>query len=181
MNAASMTNARTAFHSLLMLALSMALAACSSDPTKGYSFESAHDTTIRTVAVPIFSNDTFHHGVELTLTEDIIKQIQRQTPWRVTSSENADAVLTGSIKGVNLRSLSTRTGSGFVQEMAVQITVDFEFVDNRTGKMLTTRTGYSALGSFVPAQPTGERIDVGYAGAAQTLARDLVGDLQEVW
>lgn len=165
----------------ILLLGAAALCACSSDPTKGYSFESAHDSSINTVAVPIFTNDTFHHGVELTLTEDIIKQIQRQTPWRITSAANADAVLTGSIKGVNLRALSTRTGSGFVQEMAVQVTVDFEFVDNRSGKTLTSRTGYSALGSFVPAQPTGERIDVGYAGAAQTLARDLVGDLQNVW
>lgn len=166
---------------LILLLGAATLCACSSDPTKGYSFESAHDSSIKTVAVPIFTNDTFHHGVELTLTEDIIKQIQRQTPWRITSAANADAVLTGSIKGVNLRALSTRTGSGFVQEMAVQVTVDFEFVDNRSGKTLTSRTGYSALGSFVPAQPTGERIDVGYAGAAQTLARDLVGDLQNVW
>lgn len=166
---------------LIILVCAATLPACSSDPTKGYSFESAHDSSIKTVAVPIFTNDTFHHGVELTLTEDIIKQIQRQTPWRITSAANADAVLTGSIKGVNLRALSTRTGSGFVQEMAVQVTVDFEFVDNRSGKTLTSRTGYSALGSFVPAQPTGERIDVGYAGAAQTLARDLVGDLQNVW
>ncbi|MCA9273573.1 MAG: LptE family protein [Phycisphaerales bacterium] len=176
-----MTTAMALLRTTLLLFIAATLASCSSDPTKGYSFESAHDSTIRTVAVPIFSNDTFHHGVELTLTEDIIKQIQRQTPWRVTSAENADALLTGSIKGVNLRSLSTRTGSGFVQEMAVQITVDFEFVDNRSGKALTSRTGYSALGSFAPAQPTGERIDVGYAGASQTLARDLVGDLQQVW
>lgn len=164
----------------LILAL-FTLAACASDPTKGYAFSSAHDESIKTVAVPIFSNDTFHTGVELTLTEDIIKQIQRQTPWRVTSAQNADALLTGSIKSVNLRSLSTRSGVGFVQEMAVQITVDFELVDNRSGKTLTSRTGYTALGSFVPAQPTGERIDVGYAGASQTLARDLVGDLQAAW
>ncbi len=165
---------------LLMLAF-VALVSCASDPTEGYSFASAHDESIKTVAVPIFSNDTFHAGVELTLTEDIIKQIQRQTTWRVTSAENADALLTGSIKNVNLRSLSTQTGVGFVQEMAVQITVDFELVDNRSGRTLTSRTGYSALGSFVPAQPTGERLDVGYAGAAQTLARDLVGDLQSAW
>lgn len=161
--------------------LPLALLSCSSDPTTGYAFASAHDRSIQTVAVPIFSNDTFHTGVEQTLTEDVIKQIQRQTPWRITSAENADALLTGSIKSINLRTLSTRTGVGFVQEMAVVISVDFELVDNRSGRTLTSRTGYSALGAFVPANPTGERIDVGYAGATQTLARDLVGDLQSAW
>jgi len=155
--------------------------ACSSDPTTGYSFASAHDTSIQTVSVPIFQNDTFHTGVELTLTRDLIKQVQRQTPWRITSSDKADAVLSGSVTNIALRNLSTRSGVGFVQEMAVQMTVEFEFVDNRSGKTLTSRTNYSALGSFVPANPTGERIDVGYAGVSQTLAEDLVGDLQTAW
>lgn len=154
---------------------------CSSNPSKGYSFSGVHDGSIETVAVPVFKNDTFHTGVEMTLTEDLIKQIQRQTPWRVTSAHQADAVLTGSITNVSLRSLSSRTGVGFVQEMAVQMTVEFEFVDNRTGTTLAKRTGYSAMGSFVPSNPTGERIDVGYQGVAQTLARDIVGDLQAAW
>lgn len=165
---------------LLILSASL-LAACAKSPADGYSFTSAHDPSIRTVAVPIFSNDTFHTGVELTLTEDIIKQIQRQTPWRITASESADAVLTGSITAVRLRPLSTRTGVGLVQEMAVEITADFELLDNRSGRVLASRKGYAASGSFVPAQPTGERLAVGYAGATQTLARDLVGDLQNDW
>lgn len=171
----------TALRACMTFLLALALSACASDPAEGYSFASVHDDSIRTVAVPIFTNDTFHTGVELTLAEDIIKQIQRQTPWRVTSAENADALLTGTITNVNLRRLSTRRSAGLVQEMAVQITVDFEFVDNRSGRTLTARTAYSALGSFVPAQPTSERIDVGYSGASQTLARDLVGDLQAAW
>lgn len=166
---------------LLTILLSASLSACASSPAEGYSFASAHDPSIRTLAVPFFSNDTFHTGVELTLTEDIIKQVQRQTPWRITSAENADALLTGSITAVNLRALSTRTGTGLVQEMAVEITVDFELLDNRSGKVLTSRKNYAASGSFVPAQPTGERLAVGYAGATQTLARDLVGDLQSDW
>ncbi|HED53898.1 MAG TPA: hypothetical protein ENJ00_06820 [Phycisphaerales bacterium] len=157
------------------------LSGCASDPTQGYSFASAHDSSIKTVAVPIFGNDTFHTGLELTLTEDIIKQIQNQTPWRITSPDRADAILTGDITDVRLRSLSTRTGVGFVQEMAVEITVSFDFVDNRSGRTLTSRAGYSALGAFVPANPTGERISVGYRGSAEKLATDLVGDLQSSW
>jgi len=172
---------RQTLATLLTLVVAALLPACAADPSEGYSFASAHDTSIQTVAVPIFQNDTFHTGVELTLTKDLIRQIQQQTPWRVTSSDKADAILTGSITNVALRNLSTRTGVGFVQEMAVQMTVQFEFVDNRSGKTLTSRTNYSALGAFVPANPTGERIDVGYAGASQTLAKDLVGDLQTAW
>ena len=166
---------------LLVMLVSATFVGCATDVTQGYSFASVHDNSIKTVAVPIFGNDTFHTGLELTLTEDIIKQIQNQTPWRVTSPDRADAILTGDITDVRLRSLSTRTGVGFAQEMAVEITVHFDFVDNRSGRTLTSRTGYSALGAFVPANPTGERISVGYRGSAQKLATDLVGDLQSAW
>lgn len=166
---------------LTAIATALLTTGCSTDPSKGYTFSGVHDSSIETVAVPIFQNDTFHTGVEIQLTEDLIKQIQRQTPWRVTSADKADAVLTGSITRIDLRSLSTRTSVGFVQEMGVQMTVEFEFIDNRSGDTLSRRTGYSAMGSFVPASPTGERIAVGYAGVAQTMARDIVGDLQSTW
>lgn len=166
---------------VILAGIGALLAGCSSDPTSGYSLNAAHDRSIETVAVPIFQNDTFHTGVEQTLTRDLIRQIQIQTPWRVTSPESADALLQGTITDVTLRSLSTRTGVGFVQEMAVQLTVEFEFIDNRSGETLTARTNYTALGGFVPANPTGERLEIGYAGATQELATDLVGDLQNAW
>lgn len=157
------------------------LSACTADPRTGYSFKSTYDTSIATVAVPIFVNNTMHTGVETDLTDAVIKELQRETPWRVSQTETADAVLLGQITNVRLIRLSQQSGVGLVQEQGVQITVSFDFVDNRKGETLVARQAFSAIATFVPAQPTGERISVGYRGAAEIIADDIVSELGNSW
>lgn len=167
---------------LAALALGLAtIAGCAADPRNGYSFRSAYDASIQTVAVPVFSNRTMHTGIETDITDAVIKELQRETPWRVVQAETADAVLRGSITGVRLVRLSQQSGVGLVQEQGVEVTVGFEFIDNRRGETLVERQGFVALASFVPAQPTGERISVGYRGAAEILADDIVTELAASW
>lgn len=166
----------------LVLALSAAvLPACTSDPAQGYSFKPLHDENVRTVAVPVFDNETFSTGLEIELTEAIIKEIQRTTRWAVVSSAEADTVLTGSITGSELRRFSADSRTGLVEEMGVELRVDFDWQDNRTGKTLVARRSFSALDTFVPAQGTGERIEKGQHGVIQQLARDLVAELRTTW
>ena len=63
----------------------------------------------------------------------------------------------------------------------VELRVDFDWQDNRTGKTLVARRSFSALDTFVPAQGTGERIEKGQHGVIQQLARDLVAELRTTW
>jgi hypothetical protein len=156
--------------------------ACSTDPTRGYSFQPARDQRVRTVAVPIFENQTFSHDVEIQLTEAIVKEIQRTTPWRVVpGDEGADTTLTGTISDTPLRTLSRSRTTGLVQEVGVDMTVDFDWRDNRDQKLLVSRKGFTASASFVPAQGTRERLEVGQHGAIQQLARDIVAELRSNW
>lgn len=157
------------------------LAGCASDPRQGYSFESTFATDIRTISVPMFDNYTYSPELSAEVTEAVIKELQRTTPWAVTSSANADTTLTGVVTSAELRKLSADRNTGFVQELATRVVVDFEWVDNRTGKVLSSRRGFAGLDTFVPARPTGERIEVGQRGAVQTLARDLVSQLRSGW
>jgi hypothetical protein len=154
---------------------------CSTDPRRGYSFSSAHSKDIRTVAVPVFKNTTYSKAVEVSLTEAVISEIRRTTPWSVTSSEDADAVLTGTITESSMRPLSIGRQTGIVEQLAVKLTVDFDFTDNRTGKDLVSRTRFSAVSSFVPAQPAGERLETGQNAAIQDLARDIVAEIRADW
>ena len=101
---------------LLICALALAaLAGCAADPRKGYSFQSTYDTSITTVAVPIFVNSTMHTGIETDLTDAIIKELQRETPWRVSQAETADAVLKGTFNSVLLIRLSQQSFICLVQ------------------------------------------------------------------
>ncbi|VAX42474.1 hypothetical protein MNBD_PLANCTO03-1233, partial [hydrothermal vent metagenome] len=103
--------------------LTAGLAGCSADPTRGYSFNSPHDSTVRTISVPIFANDTYSSGFEVQLTEAIIKELQRVTPWHVVGSANAATTLTGSIDSIEMTRLTSRRKTGLIQEQALRVTV----------------------------------------------------------
>lgn len=157
------------------------LAGCSADPTRGYSFHTTYDARVRTVSVPIFANETYFSGLEVRLTEAIIKEIQRTTPWRVVGSENAATTLTGSIDHVEMHRLTSQRGTGLVQEQALQITVSFDWVDNRSGETTVSRRAFVATASFVPPRGVGEPIEIAESGAVRELARDIVAELRADW
>ena len=156
------------------------LAACSSDPSRGYSFKSAYVENVRSVAVPIAENRTFSKGLEVALTEALIKEIQRSTPWVVVAPEGADAVLSTTINDANLRTLSTGRITGMAQEVAVTVSVDFDFRLSG-GRSVVSRRNFQGVGTFVPAQGTQERLELGQAVSVQKLARDMVSELRSSW
>jgi curli biogenesis system outer membrane secretion channel CsgG len=168
---------------LLSLALlcAAALAGCASDPTRGYSFGAAYSDDIRTIATPIFDNVTFSHGMESLLTEAVVKEIHRTTPWGVTGAGAADTTLTGSITEVTLRKLNTDSTSGLVSELAVDIAIDFEWRDNRSGQTILARRNFRGVGSFAPGPGAREPIELGEQAAVERLAAAIVNELRSDW
>jgi hypothetical protein len=156
------------------------LGSCSSDPTQGYSFTAARSDSVHSVAVPVFENHSYQHGLEQQLTEAIIKEIQRHTGWVVTSSGRAQTTLTGTIAEVQLRSLTTSANTGLVLEQAYEMTVNFEWKDS-SGKTLVARKSFKAMETFVPALGTSERLELGEHAAVQEMARAIVNELRSTW
>lgn len=154
---------------------------CSSDPTRGYAWGSTYSDQVRSVSVPIFKNETHATGLETQLTEAVVKQIQRNTPWVVLTGGSADTTLQGTITNVDYERLSITPGSGLVQEQAVRIEIRFDWVDNRSGQSLVSRDRFSAVSVFVPSRSTGERAEIGHRGAIAELAEDVVSELRANW
>lgn len=147
----------------------------------GYRAGGGYEGSIRTAAVRLFENETYELGLQATLTEALAKEIQRATPWRLVSPEAADAVLSGVITEHRLETISIDSESGLSEEIAVRITLNFEWRDQRAGRPLIQRQRFSAVGSFVPAVGVGQRIETGQRGAVQELARDIVDLLRSDW
>jgi hypothetical protein len=159
-----------------------ALLACLPGCVTGYELASAYDQSIQTVAVPIWENTTFAHGIEFQLTEAIIKELHRSTPWKVINTPGqAQAALTGAVVSVNMRKLSTDPDSGLVQDLATEVVVSFEFKDTTTGRVLVARRNFRAADSFVPSPGASERIEQAHAGAVDRLARSIVAELRQAW
>ncbi len=166
----------------VIIALGLALVpGCASSPNQGYAFDSTFDESINTIAIPIFRNETTSRGIEVQLTEAIMKQVSQRTPWRLTPSDRADTTLVGVVTGTTLRALSDDPQTGLVQEQAVQITIRFEWRDNRSGEILVARDNYSASAVFHPSRAVGDRLELGQRSAIEELASDIVSDMRSSW
>jgi hypothetical protein len=166
---------------ILSLVIAAFLHGCAADPTKGYSAQSVFDRDIATIAVPIFENHTFYRDIEFQLTEALVKEIERRTPYKVAPAVRADSTFIGHIREVELDRLSRSPRTGLAEEAVVSVTIDFEWRDLRTNQVLVERRFFSGHGLFVPSEPTGELIELGRFAAVQQLAADIVGEMQSPW
>jgi len=154
---------------------------CALPGCAGYSFSGVYREDVRTVAVPVFENNTFAHGLEVDLTDAIIKEIHRRTPWRVADTGTANTRLSGRINAADLRKLTTDDDSGLVQELAVVTSVSFEWRDLRTDEILVSRSGFRGAETFVPALGAQERLETGQRASVDQLAREIVSELRSSW
>jgi Lipopolysaccharide-assembly len=169
---------RVFFISLLATLL---LIGCASDPSQGYSFSSTFDESIQSVAIPIFKNETTSRGIEVQLTESLIKELQRRTPWHLAPTDRADTTLVGVITNTSLLVLSDDPRTGLVQEQATRITIRFEWRDNRSGDLIVARDGYTASAAFSPGRNVGDRLELGQRTAIDELARDVISEMRSGW
>lgn len=173
--------ARATLPAVVAFAVLLTLGGCASDPTRGYVWGGTYNQDVSSVAVPIFTNETFERGIHTELTEAIIKEIERVTPWDIGVQGATSTVVNGVVTDVSLRRLARDRDTGLVQELAVVLTVSFEWVDERTGEVLVSRRGLRVGESFVPARGANEPIEVGRAAAVQEAAREIVALLRSSW
>lgn len=164
-----------------LLAGAAVLASCAADPREGWSSASTFPDAVRSVAVPIFENDTLVREVEFDLTDALVREIRAATPYTVLSTARADTVLTGRIRRVEIDSLSRSRLTGLSEEVLMGVTIDFQWKDLRTDRVLMERTGFTGQGLFVPSAPAGEPIEWGRFDAVQQLARSVVDEMRDSW
>ncbi|HMP03743.1 MAG TPA: LPS assembly lipoprotein LptE [Gemmatales bacterium] len=133
-----MAVSRRKFLTLLGAGVALTLPSCQT-PVElnilGYSTAPRHTACIRTVRVPLFENHTFVRGLEVELTEAVVKRINQVAPWRVVQSGNADAELLGSISALFKRpTLMNQLNE--IREADLALIVEIDFHDLRTGSSL---------------------------------------------
>jgi len=165
----------------ILLGIAMTpIAGCAISASEGYVFDSGFREDIRSVSIPVFENRTFEHGVEARLAEALAKELNRVSPYAVTSGD-ADTTITGVIKAVHRRQLSVNRDSGLGQEMAIEIVVDFQWRDNRTGKAILSRRNFRGAGTYIPTPGAAERTRIGEQGAITSVSQGIVSELRAQW
>lgn len=138
-------------------------------------------TEYKTVAVPIFRNQSFYRGVEFDLTEALTKELELRSPYKVVPVDHADTLLDGTIVSVTQKQLSRRRDVGLPEEMELTVMVDFQWKDQRTGNLIRERRGFASVGRYIPTTPVGEPLATAQHAAAERLAMDIVAVMRSDW
>jgi hypothetical protein len=107
------------------LLLLLLLAGCLGNPYR-FGNQSLYPTGIETVYVPVFESSSFRRDLGERLTEAVVKEIERRTPYKVVSNPGADTILRGRIINETKRVLvQTRTGDPRESEINLQVQVSW--------------------------------------------------------
>lgn len=167
--------------SKLTVVILSAVAACASGC--GYSMESQHPKDVKTVFVPVWTTgrDVYRRGIEMRLTEAVVKRIQQATPYRIAEKAKADTELNGTIDLIPQRVLSFNPDTGLPRELEMTIVVNFVWKDLRSGKIIVKRNGLRSTGTYIPHEPFGEEFFQGSEDVVNRLAVLVVEQMESDW
>lgn len=174
---------RIGFWCVLFVLAAALQSGCNVDPSQGYTLRSQYPSTVRTVSVPIWTRgrDVYRRGLEMRLTEALVKWIEHDTLYKVTKSVRADTELKGTIERITQQTLTINPDDGLAREMEIVMEVSFRWTDLRTGKVLKERKGFRVAGWYMPASPFGETFLHGSEDTINRLARRIVEQMQADW
>ncbi len=159
--------------------LCLTLMACQGG--KGWKSGSTLPTKYHTIFVPVFLNSTYDRQIGYHLTEALQKRLQQASPYAITGEGSADTVLRGTVTKVEIKQLSQSLGTALTEEMGYTVTIDWDWVDMRTGKSIVARKGFASSGVVIASRPQAEPIDLARYNAVQSLADDIVANMQSDW
>jgi len=101
-----------------------------------YSFSSGLPSHIRTVAVPVFANETSEFGVAEEITDQLVAGLVRDGTLRVVSDEaEASAVIVGTVR-TYAEEPSGYTREERVEQYSIRITITVRFYDQVRDEVL---------------------------------------------
>jgi outer membrane lipopolysaccharide assembly protein LptE/RlpB len=96
--------------------------------------------TIKTIAIPAFSNGTLRYKLARLLPEDITREFHTRTKYNIVADPaQADAVLTGTLISMNAYPVIFDPASGRATGVEVVVVVQVTLTERATGKVLFTQ------------------------------------------
>lgn len=128
------------------------------------------------ISVPVFKNETipFRKDLEYELTRAVKRELQLMTPAEVTSIEDSNAILRGSVLEFG-EGVLVESGSGGVQESGIVMKVGIQLIRSRDERVLLERS-VEARASYSLA--AGETIEVARQEALTDLARRIIAEIE---
>jgi len=155
----------------------------------GYHIGPIKPKTLRDVAkvaVPAFKNETLEPRVEVLFANSVIKQIQQDGTYKVTTEADADAVLEGTLEQIIRRPARSVRGNILqTREYTLAVRIRYRILD-RSGRILdqrsvTGQTSFFVNGTDTIAADVNQDERQAIPLAAEDAAVRLVSQISEGW
>ncbi|MGC3969869.1 MAG: LptE family protein [Pirellulales bacterium] len=148
--------------------------------------KSLYSCNIRTVYVPMFESNSYRRGLGERLTEAVVREIERRTPYKVVNSSDADSILTGRIL-TETKGVSIEAPTDDAREILTYYTIETTWVD-RNGVAVQAMQPVPLPPDIVQVFSTenffpelGESISTAQQDAINRVARQVVGLMETPW
>ena len=164
----------------LLAPAAVALAGC------GYTVGNSFQAPVRTVAVPVFANESFRRGLEFQLTDQVQREIQLRTPYRIADESAADTRLVGRIVQAEKYPL-TPTPFDDPRELQLHLAVEIRWEDLRSGQVIACQTlpispdAFALVSQSAFAPEIGQSRATAEQQAVQNMARQIVDLMETPW
>jgi hypothetical protein len=140
-----------------------------------YTFSPSALGGIKSIAIPLFENQTLEGGIAEKLTDALAEGFVADNTLRVVPEGRSDSILRGAVVSYN-RSAYTYDESEAVSEYIVNIDVEVSFMESKSGKVIW-EDRLSNWGTY----DTAEIEEIGQDGAIVKLVEDILNRTVKGW
>lgn len=144
-----------------------------------YSFSSSGNTGLKTVAVPIFNDQTAEFGVKEQLTNAVIAAFTRDNNLKIADRRTADAIINGTLLRVSEQA-GVYTKDEQVQEIRVSLTVQIKYEDVKKRKVIWEET-LTQFGTYSPGDATSGDRESAIRQAVDKIAAEVINKSVSGW
>ena len=153
----------------------------------GYTRKTVLPQEIKTIYVDTVKNAiqlenlfAYQPGLEIDITNAIIRRLQRDGILRVTTRDNADAVLNGKLIAYEQEGLRF-TGLESIEEYRLFIVLDLQLVNNKTKEVIWKEPNFSGDAEYFVSSVRSLAREEATHRAVDRLARNVVDRIVEDW
>jgi hypothetical protein len=141
---------------------------------------------VRTVHVPIFESSSYRRQLGERLTEAVVKEIEKRTPYKVVHRPDADTVLSGVIVSERKRVIAEDVND-VPRDIETDLVVQATWFDRRGELLMQTQSiplaplTFSAAAdvNFIPE--AGQSVATAQQESIKRLARAIVSQMEMPW
>ena len=143
-----------------------------------YSFTGSIPSDIKTVAIPLFDDNTSFPGVREDLTNKLIDRFITENVLQVVPESKADLLITGTILSINEKAAIITTGED-VEQYEVYVNVKVKCQEAKSGKVWWEKTlrRFGIMGGLENIDARNEAIDV----AITDITQDVIDNTLASW